>query len=251
MVIKREIAGGFFYFLFFIFFFGVGTISANAQSFLDTVTGKAEGTQSIEDSFLNDSDGEDFEEEDEEYDEEYDDEDFDEDEFWEEYEGPDIGVIYNEKSESDFLTVETDSEIIEYHYLNRIKENNLVNILTDLLKRITQDKYIWASDFSVEYGEFEDIALIYKVEKYTQTAYGMAQFPLFRIVISGKKEPDNTHIFDISSYRTLSTMVMKFIFVMGQIETDLGISQYDLLNLFGGSAGGSTGGSTDGSTSGN
>jgi hypothetical protein len=161
-------------------------------------------------------------------------EDFDEEAFWDEYEGPDIGVIYNEKSESDFLVIETETEITEYHYLSRIKENNLVNILTDLLKRITQDKYIYASDFSVEYGTYEDIALIYKIDKTSATGYGIAQFPQFRIVLSGKKVRDAAHPYDISSYRVLSTMVMKFIFVMSEVESTLGINQYSLLQLFSG-----------------
>jgi hypothetical protein len=161
-------------------------------------------------------------------------EDFDEAEFWENYEGPDVGVIHDNKSESDFLMVETETELIEYHYLNRIKGNNLVTVLTDLLRRITADGYIWVSDFSTVFGSFEDVALVYRIDKTSDSATGSAQFPDFSISISGLKYRDNSHVFDISSFRTLSTMVMRFVMILAQVEETLGIDRFNLLEYFSG-----------------
>jgi hypothetical protein len=74
--------------------------------------------------------------------------------------------------------------------------------------------------------------LLYKIVKGADIAYGIAQFPDFSISISGTKQADAEHTANISSYRTLSTLVIRFVLLMAQIEEQLGVNSAQLLQMF-------------------
>ncbi|GMO29170.1 MAG: hypothetical protein Ta2F_04560 [Termitinemataceae bacterium] len=156
------------------------------------------------------------------------DETFNEDEFLFNYEGPTVDVIHDNRSGSDYVRVYSKNEAVEYHYLNQIKYSDLVFVLTDLLKRITEDGYRWADDLSTDFEKYMDEpAIIYKVDKVYDKVYGMVQFPDFRIWFSGTKEPNGTNRHDALKPSVMQGLIMQFMFALAHVEDVLGINQLE------------------------
>ncbi|GHU39904.1 hypothetical protein FACS1894190_06040 [Spirochaetia bacterium] len=154
--------------------------------------------------------------------EEFDKEEFDEEEFLDSYNGPIVDVIHDNRSGSQFVRVYTENEDVEYHYLNQMYYSDLIFVLTDLLKRITDSGYIWASDLEVEYAAIDDDpAIIYKVDKPAEKAFGIVQFPQFRISISGTKTPTEANKYDSSKGNILAGLMMQFVYNMAFVEESL------------------------------
>jgi hypothetical protein len=159
-------------------------------------------------------------------------EEFDEKEFWETYEGPDIKVIYDERSEIDYVIVQTDNEYTEFHYLDHIGYSDLMFVLTDLLKRITNEGYIYASNIMTEYKKNEEVALIYKIDKIENTAYGIVQFPDFSVFVKAKKEAGPGYPFNVSSPNHIMGLVFQFTLALAEVEERLGVNQLEYTKKF-------------------
>jgi hypothetical protein len=159
-------------------------------------------------------------------------EEFDEKEFWENYEGPDIKVIYDERSEIDYVIVQTDGEYTEFHYLDHIGYSDLMFVLTDLLKRITNEGYIYASNIMTEYKKNEEVALIYKIDKTENTAYGIVQFPDFSVFVKAKKEAQPDYPFNVSSPNHMMGLVFQFTMALAEVEEKLGVNQLEYTKKF-------------------
>jgi hypothetical protein len=157
---------------------------------------------------------------------------FDEKEFWENYEGPDIKVIYDERSEIDYVIIQTDSEYTEFHYLDHIGYGDLMFVLTDLLKRIMDEGYIYASNITTEYKKNEEVALIYKIDKIENTAYGIVQFPDFSVFVKAKKEALPGFPFNVSSPNHMMGLVFQFTMALAEVEERLGVKQLDYTKKF-------------------
>jgi hypothetical protein len=160
------------------------------------------------------------------------DEEFDETEFWENYDGPDIQVIYDERSEIDYVIVRTEEEYAEYHYLNHIGYSDLIFVLTDLLKRITGEGYLYASRITTEYKENEEVALIYKISYTENTAYGIVQFPDFSISVRAKKEPSPDYPYNAASPNHMMALVYQFTMALAEVEGRLGVNQLEYTKKF-------------------
>jgi hypothetical protein len=160
------------------------------------------------------------------------DEVFDENEFWENYDGPDIEVIYDERSEIDYVIVRTEDEYAEYHYLNHIGYSDLIFVLTDMLKRITEEGYIYASRIATEYKTNEEVALIYKINRTEDTAYGIVQFPDFSISVRAKKEASEDYPFNAASPNHMMALVYQFTMALAEVEQRLGVKQLEYTKKF-------------------
>jgi hypothetical protein len=159
-------------------------------------------------------------------------EEFDEKEFWENYDGPDIKVIYDERSEIDYVIVQTENEYAEYHYLNHIGYGDLMFVLTDLLKRITDEGYKHASNIATEYRKNEEVALIYKIDKTENTAYGIVQFPDFSVSVRAQKEPSPEYPFNAASPNHMMALVYQFTMALAEVERRLGVNQLEYTKRF-------------------
>jgi hypothetical protein len=186
-----------------------GADAGKAETLLDTLNENAEPISEPEKE-------EDATEEDE----------FNEDEFLYNYEGPTVDVIHDNRSGSDYVRVYSKNEAVEYHYLSQIKYSDLIFVLTDLLKRVTDSGYRWASDLTTEYVDYEDEpAIIFKIDKVYDTVYGIIQFPDFKIWFSGTKEPTRENRHDALKASVMSGLIMQFVFSMAQVEEVLGVNQ--------------------------
>ncbi|GMO25366.1 MAG: hypothetical protein Ta2B_04930 [Termitinemataceae bacterium] len=153
---------------------------------------------------------------------------FNEDEFLFNYEGPTVDVIHDNRSGSDYVRVHSKNESIEYHYLSQIKYGDLVFVLTDLLKRVTDGGYRWADDLTTEFEDYTDEpAIIYKVDKVYDKVFGIIQFPDFRIWFSGTKEAIGNNRHDALKPSVMSGLIMQFMFSMAKVEEVLGINQME------------------------
>jgi hypothetical protein len=159
-------------------------------------------------------------------------EEFDEADFWENYEGPDVQVIYDERSEIDYVILQTEDEYTEFHYLNHIGYSDLIFVLTDLLKRITNEGYIYASRLMTEYKHNDEVVLIYKIDKVENTAYGILQFPDFSVTVRAKKEASQDYPFNVSSPNHMMALVYQFTMALAEIEQRLGVNQLEYTRKF-------------------
>jgi hypothetical protein len=159
-------------------------------------------------------------------------EEFDEKEFWENYSGPDVKVIYDERSEIDYVIVQTDAEYTEFHYLDHIGYGDHMFVLTDLLKRITNEGYTHASNIITEYKKNEEVALIYKIDKTENTAYGMVQFPDFSVFVKAKKEAGPDYPFNVYSPNHIMALVFQFTLALAEVEERLGVNQLEYSKKF-------------------
>ncbi|MDR2343942.1 MAG: hypothetical protein LBD86_05365 [Spirochaetaceae bacterium] len=157
---------------------------------------------------------------------------FDEKAFWENYEGPDIKVIYDERSEIDYVIVQTENEYTEFHYLDHIGYSDLIFVLTDMLKRITNEGYVYAGNINTNYDKNEEVALIYKINKTENTAYGIVQFPDFSVSVSAKKEALPGYPFNIASPNHMMALVYQFTMALAEVEQRLGIKQMEYTRKF-------------------
>jgi hypothetical protein len=160
------------------------------------------------------------------------DEAFDEEDFWKNYEGPDVQVIYDERSEIDYVIVQTEDEYTEYHYLDHIGYSDLIYVLTDLLKRITNEGYTHASRIMTEYKHNNEVALIYKIDKVENIAYGIVQFPDFSVFVRAKKEPSADYPFNVSSPNHMMSLVYQFTMALAEVEQRLGVNQLEYTRKF-------------------
>jgi hypothetical protein len=154
-------------------------------------------------------------------------EEFNEEEFWKNYEGPDVTVIYDERSQIDYVIVRSEDEYKEFHYLDHIGYSDLIFVLTDLLKRITNEGYIYASNIGTEYGHNDEVALIYKIDKVNDTAWGTVQFPDFAVSVQGKKTQSPEYPFNIASPNHMMALVYQFTLALANVEQRLGINQME------------------------
>ena len=161
-----------------------------------------------------------------------DNEEFDEKAFWENYDGPDIKVIYDERSEIDYVIVQTENEYTEFHYLDHIGYSDLIFVLTDMLKRITGEGYIYASNINTSYDKNEDVALIYRINKTENTAYGIVQFPDFSVSVSAKKEALPGYPFNVASPNHMMALVYQFTMALAEVEQRLGLKQLEYTKKF-------------------
>jgi hypothetical protein len=160
------------------------------------------------------------------------DEEFDENEFWKNYDGPDIQVIYDERSEIDYVIVRTEDEYTEYHYLNHIGYSDLIFVLTDMLKRISEEGYLYASRITTEYKQNEEVALIYKINYAENTAYGIVQFPDFSIFVRAKKESSPDYPYNAASPNHMMALVYQFTMALAGVEQRLGVNQLEYTKKF-------------------
>ncbi|MDR2097435.1 MAG: hypothetical protein LBP37_02845 [Spirochaetaceae bacterium] len=159
-------------------------------------------------------------------------EEFDEKTFWENYDGPDIKVIYDERSEIDYVIVQTENEYTEFHYLDHIGYSDLIFVLTDLLKRITDEGYVYASNIKTGYDKNEEVALIYKIDKTEDTAYGIVQFPDFSASVSAKKDALPGYPFNVASPNHMMALVYQFTMALAEVEQRLGVKQLEYTKKF-------------------
>lgn len=159
-------------------------------------------------------------------------EEFDEEEFWKNYDGPDVTVIYDERSEVDYVIVQTDAEYAEFHYLNHIGYGDLMFVLTDLLKRITNEGYLHASGIVTEYKQNREVALIYRIDKTDNTAYGIVQFPDFSIFVRAKKDAQAGFPYNVSSPNHMMALVYQFTMALAEVEQRLGVNQMEYTKRF-------------------
>jgi hypothetical protein len=159
-------------------------------------------------------------------------EEFDEKKFWENYEGPDIKVIYDERSEIDYVIVQTENEYTEFHYLDHIGYSDLIFVLTDMLKRITEEGYVYASKIITEYKKNEEVALIYKIDKVGDTAYGIVQFPDFSVSVHAKKNASAEYPFNVASPNHMMALVYQFTMALAEVEQRLGVNQLEYTKKF-------------------
>jgi hypothetical protein len=161
-----------------------------------------------------------------------DNEEFDEKAFWENYDGPDIKVIYDERSEIDYVIVQTENEYTEFHYLDHIGYSDLIFVLTDLLKRITSEGYVHASNINTSYDKNEEVALIYRINKAENTAHGIVQFPDFSVSVSAKKEALPGYPFNVASPNHIMALVYQFTMALAEVENQLGVNQLEYTKKF-------------------
>ncbi|MDR2803490.1 MAG: hypothetical protein LBB22_04275 [Treponema sp.] len=157
---------------------------------------------------------------------------FDEAAFWENYEGPNVQVIYDERSEIDYVIVQTEDEYTEFHYLDHIGYSDLIFVLTDLLKRITTEGYIHASNIGTEYKKNDEVALIYKIDKKENIAYGIVQFPDFSVFVRAKKEASPGYPFNVSSPNHIMALVYQFTMALAEVEQLLGVNHMEYTKKF-------------------
>jgi hypothetical protein len=205
-----------------IFFLAVCSFSFADETLLDTLSKPADktaGEDAIPAETAQDAANPDSEE-------------FDEKAFWEDYDGPDIKVIYDERSEIDYVIVQTENEYTEFHYLDHIGYSDLIFVLTDMLKRITGEGYVYASNINTSYDKNEEVALVYKINKIENTAYGIVQFPDFSVSVSAKKESTPGYPFNVASPNHMMALVYQFTMALAEVEQRLGVKQLEYTKKF-------------------
>jgi hypothetical protein len=145
---------------------------------------------------------------------------------------PDITVVYNTRNETDYVEIRTAEKIEEYHYLSHIKYSDLIFVLSDLLRRITQDGFQWSTLPAISYEKNEEVALLYRKDLVNDRVYGIVQFPDFRVWISGARKQDLAHRFNAGSGRDMMTLVFSFAQCLAQAEQTLGINQLEYTMKF-------------------
>jgi hypothetical protein len=158
-------------------------------------------------------------------------EDFDE-EIILDFEGPEITIIYNDRNEADYIEVKTAEKIEEYHYLSHIKYSDLIFVLSDLLRRITQEGYQWSRIPTISYEKSDEVVLLYRKDLLNDMVYGIVQFPDFKIWLSAIRRPDPEHRFNAGSGRDMMTLVFAFAQCLSQAEQTLGIGQVEYTMKF-------------------
>ncbi|MFP3043823.1 hypothetical protein LQZ19_18580 [Treponema primitia] len=145
---------------------------------------------------------------------------------------PEMTVYYDDRNEADYVEIRTAEKIEEYHYLSHIKYSDLIFVLSDLLRRITQDGYQWSSIPAISYEKSEEIVLLYRKDLVNDIVYGIVQFPDFKVWLSGIREQDAEHRFNAGSGRDMMTLVFSFASCLAQAERELGIKQLDYTMKF-------------------
>jgi hypothetical protein len=136
-------------------------------------------------------------------------------------------VYYDERTGSDYVEIRTSEKIEEYHYLSHIRYSDLIFVLSDLLRRITQDGYQWASAPEISYEKNEEVALLYRKDLVNDTVYGIVQFPDFKVFLSALREPDEERRFNAENGRDMMALVFSFASCLAQAEQTLGIKQLE------------------------
>ncbi|GHU89822.1 hypothetical protein FACS189476_09260 [Spirochaetia bacterium] len=160
------------------------------------------------------------------------DEEFDDEALILNLDGPEVTVFYNERNEADYVEVRTAEKIEEYHYLSHIKYSDLIFVLSDLLRRITQDGYQWATAPVISYEPNEEVVLLYQKDLVNDMVYGAVQFPDFKVWMNGTRQPDAEHRLNAGSARDMMTLVVAFASCLAQAEQALGINQFDYTMKF-------------------
>jgi hypothetical protein len=136
-------------------------------------------------------------------------------------------VYYDDRNETDYVEIRTAEAVEEYHYLSHIKYSDLIFVLTDLLRRITNDGYQWAKAPAISYETSDEVVLLYRRDLVNDIVYGIVQFPDFKVWISGVREQDAEHRFNAGSARDMMTLVFTFAACLSQAEQTLGINQLE------------------------
>jgi hypothetical protein len=157
-------------------------------------------------------------------------EDFDEEEFLNTYSGPITEILYDQRSESEYIRVIVPNvSVSERHYLADLTYFKLILVLTDMLHRITNEGYIYSSDILTTYEKNEEIAIVYFEDLITNTASGEVRFPEVTMKITGGKTSSSIYRYDISNATNLSTLILRFVMSLSEIERTLGYSMKRLL----------------------
>ncbi|MDR0551028.1 MAG: hypothetical protein LBG72_03300 [Spirochaetaceae bacterium] len=158
-------------------------------------------------------------------------EEFDEEEFEQNYTGPNIGVIYDERSKSGYFVVDTDETYKEYHYLEQIRYDDLLFVLTDTLSRLTKDGFRWSSlpelEVFTEKLPESEVAFIYEIDKKDNILSARVQFPDFKISLTAQKERDGSHRYDASSGRDMFQLINTFAYRINEVESVLGMDNIE------------------------
>jgi hypothetical protein len=156
--------------------------------------------------------------------------DFNEEEFLDTYSGPITEILFDQRSESEYIRVIIPNvSISERHYLADLTYFKLILALTDMLNRITNEGYIYSSDILTTYEKNEEIAIVYFEDIITNTASGEVRFPEVTMKVVGGKTPSPLHYYDISNATNLSTLILRFVMSLSEIERTLGYSMRRLL----------------------
>jgi hypothetical protein len=147
-------------------------------------------------------------------------------------EEPDITVVYNSRNETDYVEIRTAEAIEEYHYLSHIKYSDLIFVLSDLLRRITQDGFQWSTLPAISYEKNEEVALLYRKDLVHDRVYGIVQFPDFKVSLTGARKQDAQHRFNAGSGRDMMLLVFSFAQCLAQAEQTLGINQLEYTMKF-------------------
>jgi hypothetical protein len=164
-------------------------------------------------------------------DEEGDADDFDPDTFEDDYDGPDISVMYDKRSEIDYIIVEDAESYTEYHYIDRIKYSDLLFVLTDLFKRINNEGYTWSAAPETAYGGFPEVVLMYKRDKVQNMAYGIVQFPDFKISVEGAAVQDNVHTYNVADPQQMLNMIILFTRTLASVSATLNVESINAYML--------------------
>ncbi|MDR2521516.1 MAG: hypothetical protein LBC72_03050 [Spirochaetaceae bacterium] len=165
-----------------------------------------------------------------------DEDDFDEAEFDKNYSGPNIGVIYDERSKSGYFVVDSEDEYKEYHYLEQIRYDDLLFVLTDTLSRLTKDGYRWSSlpvlEVFTEKLPESEVAFIYEIDKKKNVVSARVQFPDFKISLTAVKARDGGHRYDASSGRDMFQLINAFAYRINEVESVLGMDNIEYTMRF-------------------
>ncbi|GHV76306.1 hypothetical protein AGMMS49942_11270 [Spirochaetia bacterium] len=136
-------------------------------------------------------------------------------------------VYYDDRNEADYVEIRSSEKIEEYHYLSHIRYSDLIFVLSDLLRRITQDGYQWSTAPAISYEKNDEVVLLYRKDLVNDMVYGVVQFPDFKVWISGLRNQDAEHRFNAGSARDMMTLVVSFASCLAQAEQALGIRQLE------------------------
>ena len=161
----------------------------------------------------------------------FDEDEFDALEFDKNYSGPNIGVIYDERSKTGYFVIDSEDTYKEYHYLEQIRYDDLLFVLTDTLARLTKDGFRWSSlpvleVFKEKLPESE-VAFIYEIDKKNNVVDARVQFPDFKISLSAIKTRDAVHRYDASSGRDMFQLINTFAYRINEVESVLGMDNIE------------------------
>ncbi|MDR2601437.1 MAG: hypothetical protein LBC53_03160 [Spirochaetaceae bacterium] len=161
----------------------------------------------------------------------FDESEFDSLEFDKNYSGPNVGVVYDGRSSSGYFVVDGENEYKEYHYLEQIRYDDLLFVLTDTLSRLTKEGFRWASAPKLEVFDEKlpesEVAFIYEIDKKNDAVNARVQFPDFKISITALKTRNAAHRYDASSGKDMFNLINSFAYRINEVESVLGMDNIE------------------------